>query len=77
MSWVFFLVASAAVLAGYTAIGRFATPSEERVPLRSLGFTGWLHTLRRSVVFLSESAPKDASARAPRKRGSRGISLVA
>lgn len=77
MSWVLFLVASAAVLAGYTAIGRLATPSEERVPLRSLGWAGWLHTLQRSLVFLSESAPRDASASTPRSRELRGVRLAA
>lgn len=45
------------VLAVYTAIGRLAIPSRERVPLRELGWAGWLHTLRRSLVLLGEATP--------------------
>lgn len=45
------------VLAAYTAIGRLAIPARERVPLRGLGWAGWLHTLRRSLVLLGDATP--------------------
>jgi hypothetical protein len=57
ISYLFLMVATAAVLSGYTVIGRLATPPESRVPWRELGWDGWVHTLRRSLTFLGDSAP--------------------
>lgn len=45
------------VLAVYTVIGRLAIPPRERVALHGLGWAGWLHTLRRSMVLLGGTAP--------------------
>ncbi|MFF0904897.1 UNVERIFIED_CONTAM: hypothetical protein RF653_14585 [Kocuria sp. CPCC 205316] len=45
------------VLAVYTVIGRLAIPPQERVALHRLGWAGWLHTLRRSMVLLGDAAP--------------------
>lgn len=45
------------VLAVYTAIGRLAIPPRERVALHGLGWAGWLHTLRRSMVLLGDATP--------------------
>lgn len=57
ISDLFLLVATAAVLSVYTVIGRLAIPPEDRVPWRELGWDGWWHTLRRSLVFLGDNAP--------------------
>lgn len=57
MTDLFLLVATAAVLSVYTVIGRLAIPPEDRVPLHELGWDGWWHTLRRSLVFLGDCAP--------------------
>ena len=57
ISYLFLMVATAAVLSVYTMIGRLAIPTEDRVPLRELGWDGWVHTLRRSLAFLGDSAP--------------------
>lgn len=51
------------VLAVYTVIGRLAIPPRERVALHRLGWAGWLHTLRRSLVLLGEAAPTGRRAR--------------
>lgn len=56
-SFLFLVVATAAVLSVYTVIGRLAIPRDERVPLHELGWAGWLQTLRRSLVFLGDCAP--------------------
>lgn len=56
-SFLFLMVATAAVLSVYTVIGRLADPPEDRVPWRELGWDGWLHTLRRSLTFLGDYAP--------------------
>ncbi|MFF0905002.1 UNVERIFIED_CONTAM: hypothetical protein RF653_15105 [Kocuria sp. CPCC 205316] len=61
ISFLFLLAATAAVLSLYTVIGRLAIPLEERVPWRELGGDGWLHTLRRSLTFLGDSAPSDGA----------------
>ncbi|WP_010525465.1 hypothetical protein [Nesterenkonia sp. F] len=45
------------ILGVHTAIGRLATPREERTPWRRLGVAGWLATLRRSVRVLEENSP--------------------
>ena len=58
ISFVFLVLAAAAVLSVYTVIGRLAAPPEERVPWRHLGWDGWGHTLRRSLVFLGDVAPR-------------------
>jgi hypothetical protein len=58
ISFVFLVLAAAAVLSVYTVIGRLAAPPEERVPWRHLGWDGWVHTLRRSLVFLGDVAPR-------------------
>ena len=57
ISDLFLVVATAAVLSVYTVIGRLAIPPEDRVPLHELGWDGWWHTLRRSLVFLGDGAP--------------------
>jgi hypothetical protein len=57
MTDLFLMLATAAVLSLYTLIGRLAIPAEDRVPLRDLGWDGWVHTLRRSLVALGDSAP--------------------
>ncbi|GAA1764494.1 hypothetical protein [Kocuria aegyptia] len=57
ISFVFLVLAAAAVLSVYTVIGRLAIPPEDRVPLRELGWDGWVHTLRRSLAFLGDRAP--------------------
>lgn len=57
MTDLFLMLAAAAVLSVYMLIGRLAIPAEDRVPLRGLGRDGWVHTLRRSLVVLSDSAP--------------------
>ncbi|KLU09393.1 hypothetical protein [Kocuria sp. SM24M-10] len=57
MTDLFLMLAAAAVLSVYTLIGRLAIPAEERVPLRDLGWDGWVHTLQRSLVALGDSAP--------------------
>ena len=54
ISFVFLVLAAAAVLSAYTVIGRLAVPPEDRVPWRRLGWDGWLHTLRRSLAFLGD-----------------------
>lgn len=56
ISSVFLVLAAAAVLSVYTVIGRLAIPPEDRVPWRDLGWDGWVHTLRRSLVFLGDRA---------------------
>ncbi|TDL44651.1 hypothetical protein [Kocuria rosea] len=56
--FVFLVLAAAAVLSVYTVIGRLAVPPEDRVPWRDLGWDGWVHTLRRSLVFLGDVAPR-------------------
>ncbi|KUG61476.1 hypothetical protein AVL61_00680 [Kocuria rosea subsp. polaris] len=61
IAFLFLLTATAAVLAVYTVIGRLAVPAEERVPWRDLGWDGWRQTLRRSLVFLGDSAPSDGA----------------
>ena len=72
ISYLFLMVATAAVLSVYTAIGRLAVPTEERMPWRELGWDGWAHTLRRSLVFLGDSAasggarPRPARPTSPR-----------
>ena len=58
ISFVFLVLAAAAVLSVYTVIGRLAAPPEERVPWRDLGWDGWVHTLRRSLAFLGDVAPR-------------------
>jgi hypothetical protein len=58
ISFVFLVLAAAAVLSVYTVIGRLAAPPEERVPWRHLGWDGWVHTLRRSLAFLGDVAPR-------------------
>jgi hypothetical protein len=58
ISSVFLVLAAAAVLSVYTVIGRLAVPPEDRVPWRELGWGGWVHTLRRSLVFLGDWAPR-------------------
>lgn len=58
ISFVFLVLAAAAVLSVYTVIGRLAAPPEERVPWRNLGWDGWVHTLRRSLAFLGDVAPR-------------------
>lgn len=57
MTDLFLMLAAAAVLSVYTLIGRLAIPAEDRVPLRELGGDGWVHTLRRSLVVLGDTAP--------------------
>ena len=57
ISELFLVVATAAVLSVYTVIGRLAIPAEDRVPWHELGWDGWVHTLRRSLVFLGDCAP--------------------
>lgn len=57
MTDLFLMLAAAAVLSVYTLIGRLAIPAEDRVPWRELDRDGWVHTLRRSLVVLSDSAP--------------------
>ena len=54
ISFVFLVLAAAAVLSVYTLIGRLAVPPEERVPWRDLGRDGWVRTLRRSLAFLGD-----------------------
>lgn len=44
------------VITVYTVIRRLAIPMEDRVPLRELVWSGWIHTLRRSLVFLGDCA---------------------
>ncbi|MFI7583513.1 hypothetical protein ACH9DO_06945 [Kocuria sp. M1N1S27] len=61
ISFLFLMVATAAVLSVYTVIGRLADPPEDRVPWRELGGDGWLLTLRRGLAFLSDSAPSDGA----------------
>ncbi|MFW3386035.1 UNVERIFIED_CONTAM: hypothetical protein RF648_08525 [Kocuria sp. CPCC 205274] len=58
ISFVFLVLAAAAVLSVYTVIGRLAVPPEDRVPWRNLGWDGWVRTLRRSLVFLGDVAPR-------------------
>ncbi|ALU39015.1 hypothetical protein AS188_03815 [Kocuria flava] len=55
---LFLLLAATGILAVYTAIGRLAIPAEDRVPWHELGWDGWWHTLRRSLVALGEGAPR-------------------
>ena len=57
ISFVFLVLAAAAVLSVYTLIGRLAAPPEERVPWRDLGWDGWVRTLRLSLAFLGDGAP--------------------
>ncbi|MFI7581115.1 hypothetical protein [Kocuria kalidii] len=57
ISFLFLMVATAAVLSVYTVIGRLADPPEDRVPWRELGGDGWLLTLRRGLAFLGDGAP--------------------
>ncbi|MUN63434.1 hypothetical protein GMA12_09825 [Kocuria sediminis] len=57
MTDLFLMLATAAVLSVYTLIGRLAIPAEDRVPWSDLGWDGWVHTLRRSLVVLGDSAP--------------------
>ncbi len=57
ISYVFLVLATAAVLSVYTVIGRLAIAPEDRVPWRDLGWDGWTHTLRRSLIFLGDGAP--------------------
>ena len=65
------------VLAVYTVIGRLAIPPQERVALHRLGWAGWLHTLRRSMVLLGDATPQGAacSLRTPPATGRRGRCL--
>ncbi|MEX5296265.1 hypothetical protein QYM41_13390 [Kocuria sp. CPCC 205268] len=58
IAFLFLLTATAAVLSVYMVIGRLAAPLDERVPWRDLGWDGWSHTLRRSLIFLGGSAPR-------------------
>lgn len=58
ISYVFLVVATAAVLSVYTVIGRLAIPPQDRVPWRELGWDGWVHTLRRSLAFLGDQVPR-------------------
>lgn len=67
ITFLFLVVATAAVLSVYTVIGRLAIPAEDRVPWRRLGWDGWVHTLRRSLAFLGDSAPT-VGARTPEAR---------
>lgn len=60
---LFLLLATAGVLTVYTVIGRLAVPAEDRVPWHELGWDGWWHTLRRSLVLLGDSAPHDGARR--------------
>ncbi|MEX5270260.1 hypothetical protein [Kocuria sabuli] len=59
------------VLSVSTVIGRPAIPQEDRLPLWELGWSGWIHTLRRSLVFIGdcahpgESAPHDSDGYGP------------
>lgn len=41
----------------YTLVGHWMIPRRERVPLHRLGWAGWLHTMRRSVVLAGEVMP--------------------
>ena len=54
---LFLLLTAAGVLTVYTVIGRLAVPAEDRLPWRELGWDGWWHTLRRSLVLLGDCAP--------------------
>jgi hypothetical protein len=50
------LILTVPVLAVYAMIGRLAIPERERLPLRELGWAGWVHTLRRSLAVLADCA---------------------
>ncbi|MCM3689385.1 hypothetical protein [Kocuria rosea] len=50
------LVLALPVLGVYTMIGRLAIPSRERLPLRELGWAGWIHTLQRALTVLGDCA---------------------
>lgn len=63
ISSVFLVLTAAAVLSVYTVIGRLAIPAEDRVPWRHLGWDGWVHTMRRSLVFLDDCAAPAAPRR--------------
>jgi hypothetical protein len=56
ISLLFLMTVIVAVLSVYTVIGRLAIAREDRVPLRELGWSGWVHTLRRGLVFLGDCA---------------------
>ena len=57
ISLLFLITVIVAVLSVYTVIGRLGIPPAERVPWRQLGWSGWIHTLRRSLVVLGDCAP--------------------
>jgi hypothetical protein len=57
------------VLAVYTVIGRLVIPPQERVALHRLGWAGWLHTLRRSMVLLGDATPGGRRALLPHATG--------
>ncbi|MFE7630775.1 hypothetical protein [Kocuria sp. NPDC057446] len=57
ISLLFLVAGVIMVLSVYTVIGRLAIPREDRVPWRELGWSGWVHTLRRSLTFLGDCAP--------------------
>lgn len=58
------LILTVLVLTVYAMIGRLAIPARERLPLRALGWAGWIHTLRRSLVVMADCAPP-AGTRSP------------